>query len=48
MQSITSFPKEGKGYFLPCTQEVLKEALYLKIWLKANIWLKHIETYHPD
>jgi len=31
MQLITSFLKEGKGYFLPCAREVLEEALYLKI-----------------
>ena len=37
MQSITSFLKEGKGYFLPYMREVLKEALYLKIQPKANI-----------
>jgi len=27
MQSITGFPKEGKGYFLSHMQEVLKEAV---------------------
>jgi hypothetical protein len=48
MQSITSFLKEGKGYFLPHTRKVLKETLYLKIWPKADVWLKRIETYHPD
>jgi hypothetical protein len=25
---------------------VLKEALYLKIWPKTNIWLKRIEAYY--
>jgi len=48
MQSVAGFPKEGKGYFLPHAQEVLEEALYSKIWPEADIWLKHIETYHPD
>jgi len=48
MQSVAGFPKEGKGYFLPCIQEVPEEALYLKIWPEADIWLKHIETYHPN
>jgi hypothetical protein len=28
---ITGFLKEGKGYFLPYTREVLEKALYLKI-----------------
>ena len=46
MQLVASFLKEKKGYFLPYIQEVPKEALYLKIWPKANIWLKCIETYH--
>ena len=31
MRLITSFLKEEKGYFLPYAQEVLEEALYLKI-----------------
>ena len=48
MQSITSFPKEKKGYFLPHAQEMPKKALYLKIWPEADIWLKYIKTYHPD
>ena len=37
MRLITGFPKEEKGYFLFYAQEVLEEALYLKIWLKTNI-----------
>ena len=37
MQSITSFLKKGKGYFLPYTREVLEETLYLKIWPETNI-----------
>ncbi len=37
MWSIAGFPKEGKGYFLPYTQEILEEALYLKIWPKTNV-----------
>ena len=48
MRSITGFPKEGKGYFLPRTREVPEEALYLKIWPEADVWLKRIKTYHPD
>ena len=48
MWSITGFPKEGKGYFLPHTQEVLEEAFYLKIWPKADVWLKYIKTYHSN
>ena len=48
MRSITSFLKEGKGYFLPHAWEVLEEALYLKIWPEADVWLKYMETYHPD
>jgi len=48
MQLIASFLKEGKGYFLPHIQEILKEALCLKIWPETNIWLKRIETYHLD
>jgi len=47
MRLITGFLKEGKGYFLPYTREVLEEALYLKIWPKTNIWLKRIEAYYP-
>jgi len=46
MRLITSFLKKGKGYFLPYAQEVLEEALYLKIWPKTNVWLKYIKTYH--
>jgi hypothetical protein len=37
MRSIAGFLKEGKGYFLPYAREVLKEALYLKIWPKTNV-----------
>ena len=48
MWLIAGFPKERKGYFLPYMWKVLEEALYLKIWPKADIWLKCIETYHPD
>ena len=45
---IAGFLKEGKGYFLPYIREILKEALYLKIQPKTNIWLKYMETYHLD
>jgi len=31
MQSIASFLKKKKGYFLPHIQEMPEEALYLKI-----------------
>jgi len=48
MRSIASFPKKGKGYFLPHAREVLEKALCLKIWPKTNIWLKYIETYYLD
>ena len=48
MQSVAGFPKEEKGYFLPHTQKVPEEALYLKIWPEADVWLKCIETYHLD
>ena len=48
MRLIASFPKEGKGYFLPRAREVLEEALCLKIWPKTDVWLKRIETYHPN
>jgi len=48
MRLITGFPKEGKGYFLPRAREVPEEVLYLKIWPKTNVWLKCIETYHPE
>ena len=48
MRSIAGFPKEGKGYFLPHTQEMLEEALYLKIWPETDIWLKYIEAYYLD
>jgi len=48
MRLITSFPKEKQGYFLPGAQEVLEEALYLKIWPKTDLWLKRIETYYLD
>ena len=37
MRSIAGFLKEGKGYFLPCAQEVPEEALYLKIWPEADV-----------
>jgi len=37
IQSIASFSKEGKGYFLPHAQEMPEEALYLKIWPEADI-----------
>ena len=46
MQSIAGFLKEGKGYFLPYTQEMLEEALCLKIWPKTNIQLKYIKAYY--
>ena len=46
IRSIAGFLKEGKGYFLPHAQEVLEEALYLKIWPKTNVWLKRMEAYH--
>ena len=48
MRSIASFPKEGKGYFLPRAREVLEKALCLKIWPETNVWLKRIETYYLD
>src|SRR6266699_1124964 len=48
MWSIAGFPKEGKGYFLPCVWEMLEEALYSKIWPETNVWLKCIEAYHLD
>jgi len=48
MWLIAGFLKEGKGYFLPYTQEVPEKALYLKIWPKTDVWLKHIETYHLE
>ena len=48
MWSIAGFLKEGKGYFLPYIQEILEEALYLKIWPKTNVWLKYIKTYYLD
>jgi hypothetical protein len=47
IQSITGFLKEGKGYFLSCVREVPEEAFCLKIWPKIDVWLKHMETYHP-
>jgi len=37
MQSIASFLKKGKSYFLFCVWEVPEKALYLKIWPKADI-----------
>ena len=46
MRLIPGFLKEGKGYFLFYAQEVLEEALYLKIWPKTNIWLKRMEAYY--
>ena len=48
MRLIASFPKKGKGYFLPRTREVPEEVLYLKIWPKTDVWLKYMETYHPE
>ena len=48
MRLITSFLKEGKGYFIPYAREVLEEALCLKIWPKTNVWLKYIETYYLE
>jgi len=47
IQLIAGFPKEGKGYFLPCVREVPEEALCLKIWPKTSVWLKCIKAYHP-
>jgi len=46
MRLITSFLKEGKGYFLPRAREVPEKALYLKIWPETNVWLKRMETYY--
>jgi hypothetical protein len=48
MRSIAGFPKEGKGYFLPRAQEVPGDALCSKIWPETDVWLKLMETYHPD
>ena len=48
MRSIAGFPKEGKGYFLPRAREVPEEALCSKIWPETDVWLKRMETYHPD
>ena len=48
IQLITSFLKEGKGYFLPCVWEVLEEALYLKIQPNIDIQLRYIEAYYLD
>ena len=48
MRSIAGFPKEGKGYFLPRAREVPEEALCSKIWPETDVWLKGMETYHPD
>ena len=48
MRSITGFPKEGKGYFLPRAREAPEEALCSKIWPDADVWLRCMEAYHPD
>jgi hypothetical protein len=48
MRSIAGFPKEGKGYFLPCTQEVPGEALCSKVWPEADKLVERMESYHPD
>jgi len=48
MRSIAGFPKEGKGYFLPRAREVPEEALCSKIWPETDVWLKRMETYHPE
>ena len=45
---IASFLQEGKGYFLPRAQEVLEEALCLKIWPETNVWLRYMETYYLE
>ena len=48
MRSIAGFPKEGKGYFLPRAQEIPDEALCIKIWPEADLWLRRMEAYHPN
>jgi hypothetical protein len=48
MRSIAGFPKEGKGYFLPCTQEMPGEALCSKVWPEADKLVERMESYHPD
>jgi Centromere DNA-binding protein complex CBF3 subunit, domain 2 len=37
IRSIASFPKEGKGYFLPGAREVPTGALCLKIWPEVDV-----------
>ena len=39
IQLITSFLKEGKGYFLPHARELLDKALCSKIQPKVDMWL---------
>ena len=48
MRSIAGIPKEGKGSFLPRAQEVPEEALCSRIWPETDVWLRRMETYHPD
>ena len=48
MQMIAGFLKEGRGYFLPRAQYTPDEALYLRIWPVANVWLARMEAYYPD
>jgi hypothetical protein len=47
MRSIAGFPKEGKGYFLPHTQEVPGEALCSNVWPEADKLVERMES-HPD
>ncbi len=48
MRAIAGWPKEGKGYFLPRAQEIPDETLCSKIWPEADVWLDHMESYHPS
>ena len=48
MRMITSFLKEGRGYFLPRAQHTLDETLCSRIWPVADVWLARMEAYHPD
>jgi len=48
MRSTAGWPQEGKAYFLPRAQELPEEALCSRIWPEVDLWLKRMESFHPD
>ena len=48
MRSSAGWPQEGKAYSLPRAQELPDEALCSRIWPEVDLWMKRMESFHPD